>query len=198
MTSKVDIVNRALDKLGADTIIDLTQDLENARIMNRAYNLVLRSLLRSYTWNCSLKRVVLSPLSTPPAFGYLYQFQLPSDCLRPLLPKDPSDWRVEGKTILTNGGSTVYLRYIRFLDDPNDMDDCLVEAFACKLAMECAEKVTQSLSKRGEAKDEFREAMAIARRSNAYERVPDEQGESSWLDARLVGPQMAGRSLDGY
>jgi hypothetical protein len=198
MTSKVDIVNRSLDKLGADTIVDLTQDIENARIMNRAYNLVLRSLLRSYVWNCSLKRVVLAALSTPPVFGYRYQFQLPSDCLRPLLPKDPSDWVLEGKQILTNAGDTLSLRYIRFLDDPNDMDDCLVEAFACKLAMECAEKVTQSLSKRGEAKDEFREAMAVARRSNAYERIPDEQEESSWLDARLIGPRVSTKTMEGY
>lgn len=189
MTSKVDIVNRALDKLGADTIVDLTQDIENARVMNRQYNIVLRSLLRSYNWNCAITRTVLAPLATTPAFDYDYQFQLPADCVRPLFPKDVTDWVVEGKKILTNDGNSINLRYIRMLDDPNDMDDCFIEVFACRLAEESAEKITQSKSKRDKATEERKEAMLVARKANAYEKLPDEQTASSWVDARVVGTQ---------
>lgn len=186
MTSEVDIVNRALDKLGAETIVSLTQDLENARIMNRAYLIVLDSLLRSHNWNCAIKRQALAPLSTTPVgIDFTYEFQLPSDCLRPIFPNDVTDWTIEGKKLLTNDGDTIYLRYISTLTDPNDMDSCFVDVFASKLAMECAEKCTQSATKRKLAAEEYMEALKVARKSNAFEKLPEDQESSSFLAARL-------------
>ena len=90
MTSDVEIANRTLDKLGAENIVTLDEDSENARTINRMYTSVLYSMLRSHTWNCAKKRVQLAPLSTTPAFDYDYQFQLPADCLRPIFPLDPN------------------------------------------------------------------------------------------------------------
>ena len=198
MTSKVEIVNRSLDKLGADTIVDLTQDSENARVMNRQYNIVLRALLRSFNWNCAITRIILAPMAVAPAFDFSYQFQLPADCLRPLFPFDVTDWIVENKKILTNDGNSINLRYIRMLDDPNDMDDCFVEVFACKLAMEAAEKITQSKTKRDLAAQEYKEAMIVARKANAYEKIPDEQSASSWVDSRIVGAVLDPSKLSGF
>ena len=189
MTSQVDIANRALDKLGAESIVSLTEDSENARIINRAYEIVLESMLRSHTWNCAKVRVVLSPLSDAPAFDYDYQFQLPADCLRPIFPSDVTDWSVEkGNILLTNDGDTLNLLYISTLDDPNDMDACFIEAFASKLALECCEKVTQSASKRKLAQDMYEDSMKTARKANAFENIPAQQDYSSWIDARTTGP----------
>lgn len=189
MASQVDIANRALDKLGAESIVSLTEDSENARIMNRAYEIVLESMLRSHTWNCAKSRVVLAPLATAPAFDYDYQFQLPADCLRPIFPSDVTDWSIEkGNVLLTNDGNTLNLLYISTLSDPNDMDACFVEAFASKLAWECCEKITQSATKRKLAKDAYDDAMDTARKANAYESIPAKQDYSSWVDARRIGP----------
>lgn len=189
MASQVDIANYALDLLGAEPIVSLTEDSENARAINRKYNIVLRSMLRKHTWNCSKKRVQLAPLSTAPAFDYIYQFQLPSDCLRPIFPSDVTDWSVEkGGILLTNDGNTLNLVYIAMLDDPNDMDDCFVEAFGSKLALDTAEKVTQSATKRKLAKEAYDDAMAEAKKANAYETIPAQQDYSSWVNARITGP----------
>lgn len=189
MASQVDIANRALDKLGAETIVSLDEDSENARVINRQYTIVLDSMLRSHTWNCAKTRVVLAPLAAAPAFDYTYQFQLPADCLRPLFPKDVTDWSVEkGNVLLTNDGNVLNLLYVSTLPDPNDMDACFVEAFASKLAMECAEKVTQSATKRKLAIDAYDAAMEVAKKANAYESIPSIQDYSSWLDARITGP----------
>jgi len=177
MTSQVEIVNRGLGKLGEDFIVALDQDSESARWMNTFYNPTLRALLRSYNW--------------------LYQFQLPADCIRPILPKK-SDWVVEGKKILTNEGNTLYLRYIRMLEDPNDMDDCFIDVFACKLAAEGAEKITQSATKRQLAEAEFVESMRRAARANAYERIAQDQSESSWVDSRIVGVSYPETTNAGY
>lgn len=186
MTSKVEIINRALDLLGADIIEDPEQDIENARIMNRAYDIIRKGLLRMYNWNCAKIRIQLAPDSTTPLFDYAQQFPLPADCLRPLFPKK-SDWVLEGKKILTNEGTVLNLVYIRDITDENDMDASLVRVFAAELAVAVCEKVTQSLSKRQEAKKELKEAHAEARKSNAYERNPDAQDESGWLSAMVYG-----------
>lgn len=189
MASQVDIANRALDKLGAESIVSLDEDSENARVINRSYDIVLESMLRSHTWNCAKTRVVLAPLAAAPAFDYLYQYQLPSDCLRPIFPSDVTDWSVEkGNVLLTNDGTTLNLLYVSTLTDPNDMDACFVEAFASKMAMECAEKVTQSATKRKLAIDAYNDAMDTARKANAFESIPMQQDYSSWLDARTAGP----------
>ncbi len=189
MASQVDIANRALDKLGAESIVTLTEDSENARVINRMYTIVLESMLRSHTWNCAKVRVQLAPMATAPAFDYGYQFQLPADCLRPIFPPNVTDWSIEkGNVLLTNDGSVLNLVYVSTLDDPNDMDACFVEAFAAKLAMECAEKVTQSATKRKLATDEYKMAMDEAKKANAYESIPMQQDYSSWVDARITGP----------
>lgn len=189
MTSQVDIVNRALDKLGAKTVVALTENSENARTMNRSYSIVLNGMLRTHTWNCAKTRLVLAPLAQAPPFDYDYQFQLPADCLRPLFPSDVTDWRVEkGGVLLTNDGNVLNLVYISKLDDPNDMDACFIEAFAAKLAMENAEKITQSATKRKLAQDEYKMAMADARKANAFETIPQIQDYSSWVSARTAGP----------
>jgi uncharacterized protein YifE (UPF0438 family) len=186
MTSKVEIINRALDLLGADIIEDPEQDIENARIMNRAYDIIRKGLLRRYNWNCAKIRIQLAPDATAPLFDYAQQFSLPADCLRPLFPKK-SDWAVEGKKILTNEGTVLNLIYLRDLTDENEMDASLVRVFAAELAVAVCEKVTQSLSKRQEAKRELKDAHDEARKSNAYERNPDAQDESTWLDAMVYG-----------
>lgn len=189
MTSQVEIANRALDLLGAEAIVALTEDSENARAINRCYNIILRSMLRKHIWNCAKKRVVLSPLATKPAFDYDYQFQLPADCLRPIFPNDVTDWSVEkGKVLLTNDGNILNLVYIAALDDPNDMDDCFVEVFAGEMAVKNCEKLTQSVAKRKEAKEELAKAWYDARKANAFEAIPQQQDYSSWVDARVTGP----------
>lgn len=189
MTSQVEIANRALDLLGAEAIVALTEDSENARAINRSYNIVLRSMLRKHVWNCAKKRVVLAPLAATPAFDYTYQFQLPADCLRPIFPNDATDWSIEkGKVLLTNNGNVLNLLYISMLDDPNDMDACFVEVFAGELAAKNCEKLTQSVSKRREAKDELKTAWIDARKANAFESIPNQQDFSSWVDARVTGP----------
>lgn len=189
MTSKVDIANRTLDKLGAENIVSLSEDSENARVINRMYDIVLESMLRSHTWNCAKVRVVLTPLAAAPAFDYDFQFQLPADCLRPVFPPKVTDWSIEkGNVLLTNDGSTLNLLYISTLADPNDMDACLIEAFASKMAMECAEKITQSSTKRKLATDEYKAAMDEAKKANAYETIPTQQDYSSWVDSRITGP----------
>ncbi len=55
MASVVEIVNSALNLLGASTITALTDDSKNARICNQRYEPIRNRIFRSHPWNCLLK-----------------------------------------------------------------------------------------------------------------------------------------------
>ena len=190
MSSAVDICNFALQKLGAETIVSLTQDSENARSCNRVFEHLRDAELRAHPWNFAIKRAQLAADSTAPAFGYANAFTVPADFLRMLAPDvwaNPNDldWQIEGKKILTNDSAPLELRYIYRVEDPNQFDALFVEALACRIAAELCEKITQSNSKAQLIRDDYTTAMRTARKLNAFENVPSEPATDTWITSRL-------------
>lgn len=189
MASNVEIANRALQFLGADRIVDLAQNSKQARAANFAFETVRKSVLRSHPWNCAITRAQLAEDATAPLFGRETAFTLPVDCLRPLHP-DPDlnfndlDWQIEGRKLITNDSAPLDFRYIKDLSDPNDMDPLLREAVSMKLAFELAEELTQSNSKKEAAWTAYKEAIAEARRANAFENVAGKPPEDEWVTVR--------------
>lgn len=191
MASVVDICNRALQKLGADRITSLTQNSTSARACNLAYESVRDAELRSHVWSFAIKRVQIAEDATAPVYGYDRSFTLPSDCLR-LLPNDhkentayQTDWKVEGRKILTNDSAPLSIRYVYRVTDTTLYDPLFNEMLACKLAMEMCEELTQSNSKRQLAIEEYRTAMREAKKTNAFENPPQEQQTDGWVTGRL-------------
>jgi hypothetical protein len=151
MASVVDIVNSALNLLGASTISALTDDSKNARLCNQRYEPVRNRVFRSHAWNCLTKRVQLAQDTTAPIVEYSYAYTLPSDCLRVLkihtgvtdsIASD-IDYKVEGRKVKTNEG-TVYLVYVALVTDPNEYDVYLQEAISHQLAADIAYAVTNN------------------------------------------------------
>lgn len=187
MTSAVDICNRALQKLGESPITSLTEDSDRARECNRAYEAVRDAELRSRPWNFARTRVELAASSTPPAFGYANAFPLPSDFLRLYPGNTVSDWQIESGSILTDDAAPLQIVYIRREEDPNKYDPLFREALAAKLAVEMAERLTQSGQKRQLAIAEYDRAIQDAGRLNAFERVSVEPPEDVWVTVRRSG-----------
>jgi len=210
VASIVGICNRALQIVGANRILALTDNSREARSCNNAYDPVRLALLRRYTWGFAKTRAVLAPDTTTPSFGYQYQFSLPSDCLRVLLPNDNTlDWAIEGRKILTNGGTdstaiagsnltyvagsssisstgaqTLYLRYIANVTDPNVFDPMFAEAFALKMAVEMCDELTQSNQKKSVLMGEFRDYLSECKLTDSLETVPDAAPVDRWISAR--------------
>ncbi|MFT3906825.1 MAG: hypothetical protein QM718_11015 [Steroidobacteraceae bacterium] len=65
-TSEVSICNRALIKLGAQTILALTENNTRSRVMAQTYAIVRDAELDRHRWKFSLKRAALAALSTTP------------------------------------------------------------------------------------------------------------------------------------
>jgi hypothetical protein len=203
MASDIEIANRALIKLGADTIIDFLDPTKSARTTNGMYAIVRDSELRAHRWNFAMKRVELPALVDTPAYGFKFLYQLPDDCLRIDMVNDSylghvslgTDYRdaevlpyaIEGRRILADFPAPLKFRYISRVTDSTQFDALFVESLACRLAMEMAETLTQSPGKRKLAHDEYRAAIKMALGADAIESPPEDIPDSSWMLSR-VGP----------
>lgn len=200
MAADVDVCNLALQKLGAKRIASLTEDSRNARSCNNLYAQVRDAELRAHPWSFAIGRAILAPDATGPAFDYLYQFTLPTDCLRPLPPNDNDlDWKVEGRKILTSvvRGSAILpatvstsspvmaLIYIRRITDPTLFDAIFVEAFAAMLGYEMCEEITQSNTKKNDLMENYKYWIGEARKANAFENLQGEPPVDTWITCQL-------------
>lgn len=190
MSSIVSICNRGLQILGAARILDITEDTRNGRACNACYDVLRKSELRKHRWRFAIARKVLAPLTgfDDPHEEFSYVFQMPADCLRILKPEDVScDWQVEGRRIYTNETDALNLRYIKDETDTNVFDECFSEMLSAKLAEAMCEEITQSNSKKAEAKDNYKTARSEARQMNAFETIPAEPQDDPWVTARITG-----------
>jgi hypothetical protein len=189
MASEVGIANRALQKLGAKRIVSLTEDSKNGRAVNACYEELRDAELRAHTWTFATKRAQLAASATAPLFGKTNSFPLPSDFLRKL-NLDPAqnvntdDNQIEGRDIITDATAPLDIRYVFRVEDPNAMDVLFREALASRIAMELAEELTQSNTKKADASDDYKRAVREARRTNAIERPSQSPPEDEWVTVR--------------
>ena len=101
--SQSGLCNVALQLLGAGTIMNINDNTPEARECARVYDYCRRAELRKQIWNFATARVQLAADAAAPAFDFAYQFSMPVDALRIVLPNDPYlDWKIEGRKILSN------------------------------------------------------------------------------------------------
>lgn len=199
MASDVDLVNRALTKIGAQRITSLSDDIEAARTAASLFDIVRDAELRARNWNFAMARASLAALLTTPAWGFDLEYQLPSDCLRVVQVDEylhgnsltnyrevsEAAYQIEGRKILTNLAAPLPIRYVSRVTDTGTWDSAFAEAFACRLAAEMAERLTASLPKRDAAWSEYMRAVKEAARGDSIENPPEPLPDNSWITARL-------------
>ena len=162
MASTVDIANIALNNIGASNISSLDENSKAARVVNQRYESVRDAVFRAHPWNCLINRASLAQETTTPAFGYTYQYSLPTNpfCLRVLefsngtlsYPQDNITnntggpvFVIEGRKLLTDEGSA-QIKYVGRITDPQQYDASLIEALAARLSAEVCYAITGSTS----------------------------------------------------
>jgi hypothetical protein len=138
LSAPVSLCNAALILLGQETIVSLTEASEAARLCRIKWPEVRDAVLR-WPWRCLVKRAHLARLADAPAFGYSYQYQLPTDYILMLtMSVDTAAWAIEGKALLTNE-ETAYITYIGYdtqVDNAGLFDSLLSAAIVARLAAE--------------------------------------------------------------
>ena len=197
MPSVVDICNEAMDLLGAATITALTENSKEARLCNRRFETVRDQVLRAHPWNSAITRKELAQDSAAPAFGFTYQYTLPTNpyCLRVLsfwnanvdneiaAYDSQNMFKVEGRKILTDE-STCKIIYIGRVTDTEQYDSLLSSTVAHKLASEVAYAITGSNSIGQQMFQLYQARLAEARSMDAAEGVPDKIIADSFINSR--------------
>lgn len=199
MASQVEILNRALIKLGAGQITSITDNTKAARIMVGLWETVRKAELSRNYWNFALARTTLPALSDTPAWGFGHQYQLPVDFLKLVQVNDTflapglSDYRngddsfyaIEGKALLTDLGAPLKIRYVQDVTDTGIFDPLFVEMLASKLAFEACYGIMQSRDGQRAAMDDYNAARKEAYLSNAIAKPPQGIPDDSWVLGRL-------------
>ena len=191
-TSKVAIVNLALQKLGAKRISSLSQDHPNARSMNAAYDFVRQKELRAYEWNFSIRRASIAADATQTAWGAHNRYSLPNDYLYLILDDESGlavDWTIEsasdGRFIITDDDSPLQIKYVADIDDPNFYDSLFIEVMAASLAEHCCQEITGSGAQKQVLQGERQAIIARAMSQGSIEKPAEEFPTDEWITARL-------------
>lgn len=195
--SNVEICNMALTALGANNIMDLTENTEEARKCNVLFENLRDEMLESHIWNFAIRRSDDLALSaTSPEWEYTNKFQLPTDCLRVLKTnfekpiqsvnrRSDRAYKIEEGYLLTDEGS-VKIQYLAKVTDPTKQLRAFQVALAARLEAELAFSILQS-ARIAESKWKIYELkLRNAKAVDAQEGTPDDQLDDEWTDSRYV------------
>lgn len=188
VSSKTEILNSALRKLGAEAILTAEDASTRARLTSASYDIKLPELIRSHPWNRFISYVELAAVDPTPSdvYDYSYVFQLPEDCLRVLDTSlgSRSPWEeIEGKRIACDE-SEITVKYIKFVEDVSKFDANFVEALAWMIAEDCAYSITQSTAQVEVCGKKAKEALRMARSYDAQVGSVKVVEANEWLDSR--------------
>lgn len=203
MASQVEIINRALTKLGSGRITSINDNNKRAYAMVALWDSVRRAELTKRFWGFAIRRTSLAALGTIPSWGFKTEYQLPNDYLRliqvndvyavPALTDyrsgDDSAYAIEntttGAVIRTDFNAPLKIRYVADITDPGLFNPLFVEGMATKLAYEVCQDVTDSNTKQQMLAQEYDRVIREAAKANAIEKPPQGIPDDSFMLSRL-------------
>lgn len=192
--SKTDIVNKALTLVGASPITDISDDSENARVLNRVYETALKYVLSECKWNFATKRANLSEITNTLDFndvGESIVYQKPTDMIRIYSVNPPrASWREEGDNIISDS-SELGVRYVYYLDTPSKYPMYFTEAFIDKLASDVAYTIVNSATLAEKFVNKY-EKISLPKAVSANSQTGIQQGmqDDAWEFAKFQDTQI--------
>jgi len=197
-----DICNLSLDYLKQSPIKSITTPVTNTEfIFARWYDIKRQAGLRAHTWKFAIKRTILNPnTSTPPPFGYLYAYDLPSDYIRKVTIGNDyhgnlkQEIEIENGQILAEGGEdavsdtgngdSLYLRYIYDCTSVAKMDPLFISFFSLGMAIELSAKFSVAATAVDRLMKTFETIDCEARTVNGQDNPPKRIQQSKRLAKR--------------
>lgn len=190
MLTDVQIINDGISKLSGSRVRSITPPTTPIEVFMAArYPQWKRSELTKRRWVfATVKNYTLTQVSTTEPGGKKYKYQMPNDCLRPIRTKR-TEWEQRGKFIFSAYDSLA-IDYIRDAHE-SEFDPLFNDVLSARVQLGSAEYITQSATKKADAKDDYKEAIRDAGRANAYvigpEDLDEDDDEISWLEAGYGG-----------
>lgn len=188
--TNVEICSNALVLIGDKPIasFDSAQG-PRADVANQLFPNLRDATLRMHPWNSCRTRVSLPALSTPPAYGWAYQYQLPADFLRVVLVgKQASDniaYEIENGLLLADI-TPLPLKYIYRNTNVAQYDALLTQTLIAHCAWAFAYPLTRSQALRDSMQKYLNDTLQKARTINGQEKYPEQLGDESLYRSRFT------------
>jgi hypothetical protein len=172
VVTAIEIINFALSDCGATLIATLDDDLPEARTAKAKYAAIRDAVIEDREWTFAKKRVELSKMADVPAFGYAYQYVIPSDCIRVIrvydaagvetsTPMQADEWVREGYAVLTNEDAPIYAELLMRAGE-GSFSPGMVLALAARLTSAFAVPLTENRQLKKDAFDEYQKLIIDA------------------------------------
>ena len=185
--SAVSICSNALLLLGDSPIDSFDENNSRTRLVANLYAMKRDRVLRAHPWNCATKRVILSPETESPAFGWRYQFQLPDDWLRTMsvgVEGVEDEYTIEGRTILMDS-NICRLRYIFRNAVEATWDALLIDAMTQVMVAALTYPITKSTTKQATEEEIVKMVLRSARSVDAQEVTAETLGDFPLIANRI-------------
>jgi len=189
--SRTEICNKALTLVGANPIVNIDDDTQNARVVNRVYELALKGILSEAPWVFALRRSLLAQTTDVPGWydtNENYVYAMPNECIRIFRSNDDEAiWRQVGATIISDT-SGLGVEFVYYNNTPSTYTASFVEAFVDKLCSDIAFMIVNSKTVAENFLEKYEKvSLAKALAENSQIGFPTYMNDSSWVNAKRGG-----------
>ena len=171
-SSSIDIINKALVLLGANTISSISEGTAESTAVSVVYDSARQACLRIHPWNFATKEAELAAVSGGSDYKHAYQFNLPSDAIRLLTVYNDPSYKLKGRSIYSNFNSC-NIRYIFDNTDVASWDSSFCDVVSYRIASELAYSLTKSTSLSQAMEQQFARRVIEAKAIDASEDIED-------------------------
>lgn len=172
MASKVEIINVALSRIGANEITSLDEGTSEQKLAVNLWDVARRACLRDHTWNFAVADVELNQISGYVPFEFAYAYQLPALNIRLLQVYGNPVFKIQGRTILTDE-TTCKIKYVVDVTDTTLWDPSFTDVVAQRLAADMGYALTKSQATADSMYTIYQQKLKFARHIDSTEDVQD-------------------------
>lgn len=187
MPTKIEIYNRALQKIQGIPVESLTEDTEQRRVLDGVYDSVRREVLIDHLWTFAFRDTQLSAVDLPEVYDADWQFAYayPADCLQlnrvyAKGGRDCGHWvrfvkdelEQESRIILTNESDQALVSYVTDVSNTGLFTPLFTETLVNRLAAAIVTPLTGNVEAQGFFLQQYSLMLAKAEKSDSEDIKP--------------------------
>ncbi len=163
MSSKIDIANSAILKVGGKRINSFDDNKAEAVVVNEFYERSVRWLFAQYYWGFAMGTSQLAQIPRTPDFEYSYAYALPSDYIRLQRTFPNSNYKIVGDELHTNERS-IGIKYTQRVDEgqmPIYFEQTMMYYLASQITIPLTENTTKDANNYSQYLDHLKRAKSL-------------------------------------